>query len=72
MNIADCKTIRNRAVRLLEVLEPYDDLVVMMHHNPDPDAIATEWAIHTIIGECLDRQARLVGDGACQEPSVAA
>ena len=72
MNIADCKTIRNRTVRLLEVLEPYDDLAVMMHDNPDPDAIATGWAIHTIIGECLDRQARLVGDRTCREPSVVA
>ncbi|MCA9108747.1 MAG: DHH family phosphoesterase [Planctomycetaceae bacterium] len=64
MKITDSKSTQNRAVRLLETLEPYDDLIVMMHDNPDPDAIATGWAIQTIIGECLNRQARLLGGGA--------
>ncbi len=64
MDIADRRTRRVRAERLLEVLQPYDELVVLMHDNPDPDAIATGWAIHTIIGECLGRPSRLVGGGA--------
>lgn len=64
MDIGNRRTTRSPALRLLEVLEPYDDLVVMMHDNPDPDAIATGWAIHTLIEERLDRQARLVGRGA--------
>ena len=57
-------TTTSCAVRLLEVIEPYDDLIVMMHDNPDPDAIAAGWAIYTLIGERLGRQARLVGGGA--------
>lgn len=64
MNIANRRTSRVRAQRLLEVLEPFDVLVVLMHDNPDPDAIATGWAIRRIIRECLDREARLVGGGA--------
>lgn len=64
MEDVDQRKPRGGAARLLEVLEPYDDLVVMMHDNPDPDAIATGWAIHTLIGERLGRQARLVGGGA--------
>lgn len=64
MKTAGRGTTQVRAERLLEVLQPYDDLVVLMHDNPDPDAIATGWAIHTIIGECLGRPARLVGGGA--------
>ena len=49
---------------MLEALEPYQDLVVIMHDNPDPDAIATGWAVHTLVRECLDRKPRLVGGGA--------
>lgn len=64
MDIAGRRTSRARAEGLLEVLQPYDDLVVLMHDNPDPDAIATGWAVHTIIRECLGRRARLVGGGA--------
>ena len=35
-----------------------------MHDNPDPDAIASGWAIHALIEEKLARAARLVGGGA--------
>ncbi len=53
-----------RSEQLLEVLQPSDHLIVLMHDNPDPDAIATGWALQQIIEECLDRRARLVGGGA--------
>ena len=64
MAVTDRRTPASCAVRLLEVLEPYDNLIVMMHDNPDPDAIAAGWAFRTLIAECLERQARLVGGGA--------
>ena len=38
MKITDSKTTYNRALRLLETLEPYDDLIVILHDNPVPDA----------------------------------
>lgn len=64
MEVAGRRTSPVRAERLLEILEPYGDLVVLMHDNPDPDAIATGWAMHTIIRECLGRAPRLVAGGA--------
>lgn len=64
MPVTRRRTKRTRAERLLEVLEPYDEIVVLTHDNPDPDAIATGWALRTVIAECLDRTARLVAGGA--------
>lgn len=64
MNVLKQQTEITWGLKLLEALEPFRDLVVLMHDNPDPDAIATGWAIHTLITECLDRQPRLVGGGA--------
>lgn len=64
MPVAQRRTAAGRAERLLEVLEPHAELVVLMHDNPDPDAIATGWALHTLIEECLDRPSRLVAGGA--------
>ncbi len=54
----------SRSEQLLEVLQPFQDLVVLMHDNPDPDAISSGWALQRIIQECLDRPARLIGGGA--------
>ena len=39
-------------------------VLILTHDNPDPDAIATGWAIHFLIKECLDRKVRLVAGGA--------
>lgn len=59
-------TLQNAAPsqRLLDVLSDYEQIFVVMHDNPDPDAIATGWAILCLIEECLARPARLVGGGA--------
>ena len=49
MPVAQRRTAAGRAERLLEVLEPHAELCVLMHYNPYPDAIATGWALHTLI-----------------------
>lgn len=49
---------------LLQVLSPFQRVTVVMHDNPDPDAIATGWGLKTLIEEKLRRPVRLVGGGA--------
>lgn len=60
------KTIPSQAPsdRLLGVLDEYERFLIVMHDNPDPDVIATGWAVHCLIEERLGRPARLVGGGA--------
>jgi len=53
-----------RSVRLLGVIAEYERILVVMHDNPDPDAIAAGWAAHMLVRKCLGRHARLVGGGA--------
>lgn len=53
-----------RSEELLDVLSDYERLLVVTHDNPDPDAIATGWAVQTLIQEKLRREARLIGGGA--------
>lgn len=50
--------------RLLEVLANFERAFVVMHDNPDPDAIATGWAILSLIEERLSMPVRLIGGGA--------
>ena len=50
--------------RLLEALSAYDRFLVVMHDNPDPDAIAAGWAVRVLICEKLGRPVRVVGGGA--------
>jgi hypothetical protein len=45
------------------VLNDYDDTMVIMHNNPDPDAIATGWAILLLVGGRLHKPVRLLGRG---------
>jgi len=49
--------------RLLEVVAPYENVVIVMHDNPDPDAIAAGWALHRMLAERVGIVARLVGGG---------
>jgi nanoRNase/pAp phosphatase (c-di-AMP/oligoRNAs hydrolase) len=49
--------------RLLKALAPYDQVFVVTHDNPDPDAVATGWAIALLIQERLGKKARLLGCG---------
>lgn len=50
--------------RLLKILSNYERVLVVMHDNPDPDAIATGWAVLCLIEERLDIPVRLVAGGA--------
>lgn len=50
--------------RLLSKLDQYERFVVVTHDNPDPDAIASGWAMHVLISEKLHKPVRLVGGGA--------
>ncbi len=50
--------------RLLQVLEKHERFLILMHDNPDPDAISSAWALQTLIGEKLDRSSRLIAGGA--------
>jgi len=52
-----------RSDRLLSVLGEYRETMVIMHNNPDPDAIATGWAILTLIRRRLHKPVRLLGRG---------
>lgn len=52
------------SARFLRVLAPYERVKVVMHDNPDPDAIAAGWAITVLIQERLGKPVKLVGGGA--------
>jgi nanoRNase/pAp phosphatase (c-di-AMP/oligoRNAs hydrolase) len=54
----------SRSDRLIGVLSAFDRFVVVMHDNPDPDAIAAGWGLQVLIEEKLQRPVRLVGGGA--------
>ena len=52
-----------RSDRLLDTLAPYDHVLVVAHDNPDPDAIATGWAVKHLIDERLSVGTRFVAGG---------
>jgi nanoRNase/pAp phosphatase (c-di-AMP/oligoRNAs hydrolase) len=52
-----------RSSRLLGVLSDFDSVLIITHDNPDPDAIASGWAILWLIETRLGLPARLVGGG---------
>ncbi len=54
----------SRSAELLAVLEDYRQVFVVMHDNPDPDAIATGWSIVCLVEERLGLPVRLIGGGA--------
>lgn len=53
-----------RSDRLLSVLQEYDRVVVVTHDTPDPDAIASGWALCVLVRERLGKPVRLIGSGA--------
>jgi nanoRNase/pAp phosphatase (c-di-AMP/oligoRNAs hydrolase) len=55
---------KHRSDRLLALLGEFDRIVVVSHDNPDPDAIASGWALHLLIEQKLAKPVRLVGGGA--------
>lgn len=52
-----------RSNRFLKVLDRYEQVLVVTHDNPDPDAIAAGWAISWLIQERLAKRTRLIGGG---------
>jgi len=58
------QTPQSESDRFLSVLKGYAQFLVVMHDNPDPDAIASGWGVHVLIRERLHRPARVVGGGA--------
>lgn len=57
-------SLRTHSDRLLEILSDYEEVLIVMHDNPDPDAISSGWALVCLIEERLDKPARLIGGGA--------
>jgi nanoRNase/pAp phosphatase (c-di-AMP/oligoRNAs hydrolase) len=49
--------------RLLKVLAGYEEVVIVAHDNPDPDAVATGWAVWLLVKERLGKPVRLIGGG---------
>jgi nanoRNase/pAp phosphatase (c-di-AMP/oligoRNAs hydrolase) len=49
---------------LLGGLDCYRRVIVVMHDNPDPDAIATGWGVKVLIDEILGIPTRVIGGGA--------
>ena len=50
--------------RLLNALQGHAPVLIVMHDNPDPDAIAAGWGIYRLVEEKLGVEARLPGGGA--------
>lgn len=55
---------RKRAAELLAALKNFRHIAIVTHDNPDPDAIASGWAIQRLIHRKLDIEAKLIGGGA--------
>jgi nanoRNase/pAp phosphatase (c-di-AMP/oligoRNAs hydrolase) len=53
-----------RSTQLLNALNGFEQVLVVTHDNPDPDAIASGWGLSWLIREKLGRPTRLVGGGA--------
>ncbi|MGQ9576407.1 MAG: DHH family phosphoesterase [Thermoguttaceae bacterium] len=54
---------RKPSERLLKALAPYQQVLVVTHDNPDPDAVATGWAVWLLVKERLGTKVRLIGGG---------
>jgi len=49
--------------QLLRVVAPFERILVMAHDNPDPDAIASGWALKYLLEAQLERDVGLVAGG---------
>jgi nanoRNase/pAp phosphatase (c-di-AMP/oligoRNAs hydrolase) len=58
------KSRTSRSERFLSAVSPYDEIFVVTHDNPDPDAIASGWAIVCLVEARLHKPVRLIGGGA--------
>lgn len=60
---ATVRRAAQRSDRLLEVLRPFAKVAIVTHDNPDPDAIASGWALHRLVSSRLKCSVRLLGGG---------
>lgn len=58
------RSTKSNSQRLLEVLDDYQQILVVMHDNPDPDAIASGWGVEVLVRERLKKPVRVIGGGA--------
>lgn len=49
--------------RLLRVLGAYEQILIVTHNNPDPDAMATGWALWLLVKEKIGGNVRLLASG---------
>ena len=54
----------DKSAELLATLRDYEWVLVVMHDNPDPDAIASGWGVAVLIEEKLGKPVRVIGGGA--------
>jgi nanoRNase/pAp phosphatase (c-di-AMP/oligoRNAs hydrolase) len=54
----------SKSDRLLKTLARSEELLVVAHDNPDPDAVAAGWAVWLLVKERLGKRIRLLGGGA--------
>ncbi len=54
----------SKSLQLLDVLSDYRRVLVVMHDNPDPDAIAAGWGVEVLIREKLGIPVRIAAGGA--------
>ena len=57
------KARTKRPDRLLAVLAGRPRILVVAHDNPDPDAVATGWAVYELVRRKLSTPVRLIGGG---------
>ena len=52
-----------RSSLLLDVLSGYEQIWIITHDTPDPDAISAGWALHWLVEQQLGTPVRLIGGG---------
>jgi nanoRNase/pAp phosphatase (c-di-AMP/oligoRNAs hydrolase) len=52
-----------RSQQLLAILAEFDGVLVITHDNPDPDAIASGWAVCWLVHSRLGKPCRMIGGG---------
>lgn len=53
----------SRSERFLKTLAGHQQILIVAHDNPDPDAIATGWAFYCLVKEKLTASVRLLSEG---------
>jgi nanoRNase/pAp phosphatase (c-di-AMP/oligoRNAs hydrolase) len=61
---ASNKKKAKRSDHFLETVDKYNEVLMVTHDNPDPDAIGAGWALVELVKKKLQKPARLVAGGA--------